>query len=845
VSRLSILLAGSALFGVGAPAAAYPGLLGSLGGDTGIALTASDAVLDVLIPSGPLQGGSGVQDLEVKAVKVDGSFRHSEADILGYLQIRIGERYDASRVREGLRDLWRLAKVRVLELRVDAHPSGGVSVFVKVEEVRAVGSLEIRGNSEFERKELLDATGVTATSDLDDVTAERIRREIQRFYRDRGYLFAEVSLKKDYDKQRALYDVIEGPLVRVRSIEFRGANQVPASTFLGLGKHLTAATELHGKFLFFRGSEFSESKLRQDLVALRRYYRKEGYHDAVVECPTVQFSPDGSSVDLVVLIDEGRRYRVGKIDVTGMKAFSREEVLSKVLLKPGDPYTEDGVLRDFRAIQRFYGEHGFARHPTLRDSWQISEPVLTYHSDENDTVVDVVYEITENSPMKVRDVLVTGNRLTQDRVVRRALEFYPGDPVDQTAIERSILNLQALQYFEEASTRTNYRFIETPDPEWKDIEIEVTEGRTGNFALAGGISSNTGPFAGFTFTKRNFDLFHPPSSLDNAVAEIADSRAFTGAGQELFFSILPGLQKSNFDIRFTEPDLFGDHQQPWSFSSRIFYQIFLLPTNREDRLGESVSLGKSLDRHWFVDATIRNENIRLVDISETAPKLLFEQRGNSELRSVSLGAGYRDTDLPVEPTKGTTFQVDHESVGNVLGGNFDFQKSQFVFRQWFPLGENEDGHPHTLFAQARGGLAVPTGDQRNVPYSERFFLGGEGSLRGFRFRGAGPVYFGQPLGGEALYTLSLEYRFPLFAARMPGRDDEIEVLRGVFWNDWGGIGQRPHDPGLGDVRSGLGIGVRIRIPYLPQLPIAIHLGAPWLREKTDDSRILSFTVGIF
>jgi outer membrane protein insertion porin family len=132
-----------------------------------------------------------------------------------------------------------------------------------------------------------------------------------------------------------------------------------------------------------------------------------------------------------------------------------------------------------------------------------------------------------------------------------------------------------------------------------------------------------------------------------------------------------------------------------------------------------------------------------------------------------------------------------------------------------------------------------------VPYSERFFMGGEGSLRGFDFRGVGPVQFGQPIGGEMSVLGTAEYRFPLFATRLPGRDEEIEVLRGAIFTDVGTLQLDVGDPPFGDLRASTGIGVRIRIPFLPQLPIAIHLGYPWLREDTDDTRTLSFTIGNF
>ncbi len=790
---------------------------------------------------------SAVQDNdEVREARVEGNQTYREEQILGYLRIEVGERYDAARVRDGMQSLWQLLRVRVIEILAERLPIGGLRVVVRVEETPVAGAVEIRGNVRFDRRELLEAASVTATENLDEVTADRLRRELLRFYQDRGHLFADVIRLNDTENRRAIFEVMEGPLVRIRSIAFSGEKAFPARTFLGFGKHLTSAMELHGKFLFFKGSEYSDRKLRQDLVAVRKYYRNEGYKDAVVECLPPAFNEDGSLVDLRIVIDEGPLYRVGSVGVSGTHAFTKEEILALVQLQAGQPYTLEAVLRDFRAIQRFYGERGFPQHPSLSDSWRFAIPPReTFRQDENETVVDVTYEITENAPKRVREVRVKGNRITEDRVIRRELLFHPGEEVNQTDIENSILALDGLQYFDTTSSRTGYRYIDTPDPSWKDIEIELSEGRTGAIAFAGGISSNDGLFAGFSFTKRNFDISKAPSSTGNALPEIADSIAFTGAGQELVLSVTPGIQLSQFDLRFTEPDLFGDHHRTWFLSTNLFFRVRRYSTHTEDRLGEGLTIGKSIDRNFAFDVTLRNENIDLRGLEPSAPSLLFAQRGDSELRSLRFGFGYRDVDQPIEPRTGFQARVEHETAGGLLAGQLDFEKSNAVVRNWVPLGTNADGHPHTLFFQGRAGVSFPTRGNADVSFSERFFMGGEGTLRGFSFRGVGPVVFGTPVGGEAFYVATSEYRFPLFATRLPGRDDELEILRGVVFVDAGSVGLKPDDPGLGDLRSAFGVGIRVRIPFLPQLPIAIHLGVPWLREKTDDTQLLSFTIGQF
>lgn len=789
-----------------------------------------------------------VRGFEVRDAKVEGNLAYSEQIILDYLEIKLGKPFNAQAVREGMKFLWQRIRVRVEEVRVEpidpAAAESPVRVYVRVTETASANLIEIRGNNEFTQKELLDAINVPPGGNLDQLEANRVAGEMRKFYRDKGYIFADIRWRIDAENHKAIYDVMEGPIVRIRSIEFTGQESFPARTFLGLGKHLTSSMDLHGKFLFFRGSEYSEKKLRQDLVALRKFYRNEGYRDAVVECLPPRFSEDGTLVDLTVVIDEGPLYRVASVDVTGVKAFTKEEVLDKIKIKPGEPYTLEAVLRDFRAVQRFYGENGFPRHPSLTDSWQFKiPPGESFREDENEALVDVIYEVGENSPMRIRDIKIAGNTITQDRVIRRELTFNPGEQVNQPEIDRSMQRLEALQYFDTGNAGLSYRFVDTPDPAWKDIEVQLAEGRTGSVLFAGGISSNDGPFVQVTFQKRNFDIVNTPTSVGNAIPEVADGTAFTGAGQELGLSIAPGLQLSQFDLRFSEPDLFGDHIKRWYFSTDLYFRVRRFPTHREDRFGQQLTLGKSITEHWAIDGTIRNENINITDIDPDSPAILFDQRGNHDLRSLRFGVSYRDADLAIEPTRGMQGRLEHEAAGGPMGGQFDFQKTNLVLRTWLPLGTDDEGHPHTMLLQGRGGVSVASGGENNVPYSERFFLGGEGSIRGFQYRGLGPTSLGNPLGGEAFYTLTGEYRFPLFATRLPGRDEDVEVFRGVIFNDWGALGLDTGDDDLHKIRSAVGVGVRVRIPFLPQLPIAIHLGIPWLRYRTDDLRALSFTIG--
>src|SRR5690606_28318010 len=119
---------------------------------------------------------------------------------------------------------------------------------------------------------------------------------------------------------------------------------------------------------------------------------------------------------------------------------------------------------------------------------------------------------------------------------------------------------------------------------------------------------------------------------------------------------------------------------------------------------------------------------------------------------------------------------------------------------------------------------------------------GVNNLRGFDQRRAGPSQFDNPIGGEARVLSSLEYKFPLVSTRREGQLRQTEVLQGVFFSYFGMLGLSLDD--LGPPRVSVGLGLRVNIPVL-NVPIALDVGWPIVRERTDHQRQFFFTVSRF
>ncbi|MBL8755068.1 MAG: outer membrane protein assembly factor, partial [Planctomycetes bacterium] len=341
----------------------------------------------------------------------------------------------------------------------------------------------------------------------------------------------------------------------------------------------------------------------------------------------------------------------------------------------------------------------------------------------------------------------------------------------------------------------------------------------------------------------NFDLWKPPSSLNpiTAIGEVLDNKAFHGAGQNLGMLLAPGTRTSQFQLSFTEPDVFALYEDTYELrvSGRRLIRR-LTDGATADTLGAEVGLSRNFSDHFNVGFSVRQESVEVDDLVPDATSLAFAAEGQTELRGVRLSARYRDYDDPNRPTEGFELSLAGDVVGGPFGGEESLTKLTHTAHWYVPLAENEMGHRTVLHLEHFLGFANEFGGSDDVFLTERFYLGGS-NLRGFDYRRAGPKQFGRPIGGEATWSSTFELHMPLVATRLEGEVRDRELLRWLVFTDLGLLGLDHDDPTFGELRASSGIGLRIEIPLL-EIPIALDLGWPWLYEESDDRRQLYFSI---
>lgn len=361
---------------------------------------------------------------------------------------------------------------------------------------------------------------------------------------------------------------------------------------------------------------------------------------------------------------------------------------------------------------------------------------------------------------------------------------------------------------------------QTPDEIFStpsDLDVFVEEARTGKFSFGVAVNSNNGLTGQITVEERSFDITRLPRSWDDLIS----GGAFRGGGQYLRLEAYPGNRVQRYLVSLTEPYLFGTNisgSVSGSYFDRNYFDYF------ESRYGGRLGLGYRLTPDLSVNAGFRAENVGISDPRVNGVTELDRVLGRSDVFGGKLSLMHDTRDLPFMPTEGHLIQLSGEQVF----GDFDYPRIEAEYYKYWMLRERPDGSGrHTLAFSSQVGFLG-----EDAPLFEHYFAGGFSTLRGFSFRGAGPIDTGVRVGGEFQWINSLEYFFPLTA------DD---MIKGVVFCDFGTV---ERDVAFRDnFRVSPGIGLRIAIPAMGPAPLALDLAFPVSYEDTDDRQNFSFFFG--
>ena len=719
----------------------------------------------------------------VKKLKVLGTKRVSPLIVLSQVRTKVGEKFFRQTIKEDIKRIYALGYFTDVSVHVEDYQDGLKVVFL-VKEKPYITSIQIRGNKVFTKEDIEKVMVLTEGDIFVEKTLKEDVKRIISLYEKKGYYQVKVSYRYEEEdgKIKVYLDIEEGPRIKVKRITILGNKNIPTSQILKVMKTKPAG-------LLRRGT-FGKEVLEEDIQRIEELYKSRGFIDAKVVEKKMEYDPTGTLLYLTLRIKEGSKYMVKKVEVVGNKLYSTSELKGILSMREGSPYNPLILEAESKKLEDFYSHRGYL---TTR-VWYFKEV------DRKKKEAKIRYEIEEGPKFYVRLIHIRGNTRTKDKVIRREILIHPGESFDGEKVKRSQEKIYNLGYFEDVKVKTQ----PTSQPDQIDLIFEVEEKKTGLLTFGLGYSSIEEFIGYIDLTQSNFDISNPPT--------------FIGGGQKIRVRAQLGSKREDYSISFTEP-YFRD--KPISLGFDLYNTTRYWTNYDETRRGGVVRGGKKLTESLTLSSRYKYEMVRIYHLSGEVSEELEKEEGKFDTSSISVGIGWDSRDNVFDTSKGVLASTSIEYAGGVLGGDRDFVKWRGDYTRYFPLPKD-----WVFSFHFGGGVVEEFPPSTRVPIYERFFLGGADTIRGYEYKEVSPEDAeGNPIGGKIYFLSNLEWKYPI-----------VEVIKGVIFVDAGNVWREAGEIGEGELKTGVGVGIRITTPLGP---VALDYGYGIQRKKGR----LHFTLG--
>ena len=752
--------------------------------------------------------------------------------------------------------LWDTGFLDDLWIEVIDEPYGngvlGKRVIYNFEERERVKIVTFEGSDEVDRGDIDTAMrenglSIRLDSFLDLGMVRRVKGLLQFMFSDKGYQFAEIDheltdLAGGPKTVQLTFHMDEGPKVFVDEITFVGNEEMSERTLRGKMKN----TKERWWFSWITGrGTYKEAQFEEDAERIIAHYRDEGYIDAQVGQPVLEYlevSEDGTSRDLRlrIPIEEGERYRLGEVDFDGNEVVP-DSGLKQIFtnLEPGVYYSEDDVRKGFEAARELYGSLGYYEmtlFPDLRPRTRPAEDVNGNGDGDGESaaeerpiridgapVVDVTIRVQEGDQYFVNRITFVGNETTHDQVIRRELQLVERGVFNTEGMKYSVRRLNQLGFFEPLEeSDVEITKLDGADNE-VDLTFNLTETNLNQLTFGAGMSQFDGFFGQLSFQTSNF----------------------LGRGETLGIGIQSGSRVRDINLTFTEPFLFNRNM---SGSVNLFSRrIEWIGSFTEESIGTNLTVGWPLALFTRFFMSYSYEESQVTDINPVFTNdpdllsfnpffqdaLLLGTGGRRTISKVTPMLRMNTVDHPIFPSRGTSYSAGIELAG--LGGNTRFLKPTLEGIWYIPhMSRTTVG----LRAQYR---SLSASDPNQIPVFERLWLGGEYSVRGFDIRRIGPTlsdinpfrvnpetgeeegipedsYQGRTtMGGNKSLLFNAEYQVMI-----------VSMVRIIAFYDAGQVQDFGNRFALDDFKTSTGVELRF---FMPMLNIPFRLIYAWNAQR--------------
>ena len=697
----------------------------------------------------------------VEAIEFRGARRIPQDTLRAIIFTKKGDRFDTEALHRDFIALWNTGRFDDIRLEREPGRTGWIVRFV-VTERRVVRSIKYEGLKSITISEVLDRfkerrVGLTVETQYDPNKVQRAVIVLKEYLSERGRQFATVEPQLRQIPPSSLevtFNVAEGPKVKVGEIEIEG-NKVFSDKAVRRAMKNLRPIGIPYSILFENlfSKSFDSTKLEEDKDRIRNFYQENGYFTARViehkmtmrdvgggkfKIPLFYPNKPGKRADLTVLVEEGRLYRLNRINFVGVKLFRTPETLMVPVfgMKEGDVFSTAKLRKGLESLRKLYGEFGYIDF--------VPEP--SFDPQPGSDKIDLTLTVDEGKQFFVRRIDFSGNTTTRDKVIRRELLIDEGQIFNNRFWELSILRLNQLGYFEVLKENEAADIKRDTKTNTVDITLKVKERGKNSVQLNGGVSGIAGTFIGFGYATNNF----------------------LGLGETLSVDAQLGDRIRNLTFGFTEPYLFD---RPITAGFTVYTQRFNFDQGREvslltgrnlitlfNALGQQnllnyVSNGGGFTtflstpwRRTFARVGLTySYSTQTITTSNRATEQYFQYLnfqgldGQNALSGIRTSAiipsyNYNSVDHPITPSRGRQIFISTQIAG--FGGNVRMIEPTIdlkYFRSGFKKGHVIGLHGLGRFVTGYSGVTAP-------PFN-RFYMGGENDIRGFEIWSISPIAF--------------------------------------------------------------------------------------------------------
>lgn len=685
---------------------------------------------------------SGIYALKVEKVEVEGNIRTEISVITQPFSAK--DEFSEEEIDRILKEVIDLNIFQDISVKYDEMAK--VLKF-KVVEFPVISEVKFSGNKKIDLDDIKEVVTVKKNELLDTAKISRNVTAIMDLYRDKGFLMAIVNADKKTDEKKrettVEFKITEGKKSRIKKITIVG-NKNLTDSFIKSNLN----TQEDGLFSYFQDGGYKKQLLEEDVARVMYFYNDEGYVNVKVNKPVLTISPDKKDIYITFVVNEGLRYKIGKLSISGDPQDNGKIPDFKFTQKKGEWYKHTSLIRDVERIKAIYGDEGY--------------PFVNIYPDRNlddvNRMVDLDFVINKGRKCSIERIDLSGNDRSRDKVIRREMVVYEGELYSYTGQKRSEERIKRTGFYDEVKIEIK----EGSAPDKVKLLVTVKERKSGTFNVGAGFST----FESFVFNAK------------------IDQNNFLGYGQNMSLSGQISKIKRELSLSFYEPYFFD---YDLSFSATFFYRYLNYDSDMyeyyadysQNSYGFSLTFGIPF---WTYFRTYFGYRLRMVDINGTTEHQMARLYRDLFTSSVELSLSVDTRNDRQFASKGIYTTGSVEVAPRFLGSDEDILKLDFNFRFyqelfWGIVFKSNLEMGYNIHLQ-----------NKSLPFSERFRLGGMYSIRGYPFYSIGPVHDGSdtdynvpsdgtdPVSGTSPYVIGGDKKFVL------NNELEIPIVKAMRLN---------------------------------------------------------------